>query len=338
MDSNIKMMVDSYLDVFNTYAIADQDLAREVEELKGKVVHLGETIGDMAEFVLAFQSGGLNEQYTALLTKVAMATYDSGQASANTTEDTVEDGDKMPAKPPTVEEFLNQYRIPYEEVKKAGYRKRGEKAYETLFAVGDQTKDILDAQIIIEKDKLLWEIVRQDSLDIFETILEAMDPLNQWINSQLRLEVAAYKEAKAHEDLSYLLEKNLNQAMGIVEQEGTKVRMIAALGFKLFEFWKCRHVIWQWDKDSLVKSHIEYILQLRTQIKKILHIMEYTTGMKMEEVWSNPALKIWFLVPQALDGLSRIRQTLDPQNYKAFRYILEEEVLSDKPMEEILLS
>jgi hypothetical protein len=53
---------------------------------------------------------------------------------------------------PTVKEFLDSYRYVYESSVKPYNRPMTEAAYMRLFAVADRTDDLLEAQIIIEKE------------------------------------------------------------------------------------------------------------------------------------------------------------------------------------------
>ena len=102
---------------------------------------------------------------------------------------------------------MGQYRIPYEEVKKAGYRKNAQAAYAAILAIPKQTDDMLEAQLILEEDGLLWKIVKEDGLDIFAPILEAMDPLQEAMTAGLELQTRAFQESQSVEDLDYHLEK-----------------------------------------------------------------------------------------------------------------------------------
>lgn len=56
---------------------------------------------------------------------------------------------------------------------------------------------------------------------------------------------------------------------------------------------------------------------------------------KMEQI---PFYRIMMLNPQGLDALWRIKKVIHPDNIKAMKYVLFEEILSNKSMEEILLA
>ena len=62
---------------------------------------------------------------------------------------------------PTVHEFLNNYRLVYEEIR-PNAREATNKAYEKLFEVEKRTDDLIEAQMIIERDKLILNTVIAD--------------------------------------------------------------------------------------------------------------------------------------------------------------------------------
>lgn len=62
---------------------------------------------------------------------------------------------------PTVHEFLNHYRLVYEEVR-PNARKATNDAYEKLFEVENRTSDLFETQMIIEKEKLILNTVIAD--------------------------------------------------------------------------------------------------------------------------------------------------------------------------------
>lgn len=60
-----------------------------------------------------------------------------------------------------------------------------------------------------------------------------------------------------------------------------------------------------------------------------------STSDKME---STPFYRIMLLNPKGLDELWRIKKVMHPDNIKASRYVLFEEILPDRSLEDILLS
>jgi hypothetical protein len=173
------------LDIFDAYPDISTDLKEEIEHWKRDFKLYCEECKDIATFSSSYFGSDLHVQAQDLITKAAMEAYmtpTSGDASENIgTSDAatgIEQNDiDDKSQIISVREFVEQYKPVYDEIKKAGYRIRGEKAYKNLFAVADRTDDMVEAHIIMEEERLLWKIVSEDSLDIFETILEAMDPL-----------------------------------------------------------------------------------------------------------------------------------------------------------------
>jgi len=59
-------------------------------------------------------------------------------------------------------------------------------------------------------------------------------------------------------------------------------------------------------------------------------------GLTYDKLESTPFYMISLLQPEGLDALWRIKKVMHPDNLKAMRYALFEEILSNKTMEEIL--
>ena len=110
MDDIIKGIISGYLDAFNGYSITDSNLQEEVDSYKNRLSNFASANNDVTVFYQRFVESGLQEEYTNLITKVVMASLNS------TNENTVHDETTvMPVK-----EFVEQYRIGYEEIRKAG--------------------------------------------------------------------------------------------------------------------------------------------------------------------------------------------------------------------------
>jgi hypothetical protein len=274
---------------------------------------------------------GLQERYSQLIVRAATA---GDKANAGDRQDGRPSGQPIPS----VREFVEQYRFSYDEAKKAGYRMRAQKAYEEIFNVADRTNDMADAQIILEKERLLWNVVTADAQDIYETILEAMDPLNQQLTKPLAMLVDVYRTAESEEELLYRLD--LYEYMKIAEmQRGySKIFMTSLFAYRFMQYDLQRHIIWQWPDDALVKSAIRAMIALRNAIRRQEEILSTQFDMTFEDLLAEEGMKIWLLVPESADALGRIKTALHPQNYKALCEILEDEIRCDKTVETILLS
>lgn len=330
MDIGVKTMLDSYMSTFDAYPSMSDALKAEVEQWKSKTIALAESTSDAMTFMTRFMGEGLQDECTAILTKAAMASYQQAEAVQP----------DQPAKTsalPTVSEFLEQYRASYETVKADGYRKRGEAAYEQLLGVAGRTDDLIEAQIIIEQEELFWKIVKDDSLDIFQSVLEAMDPLNPSTTRPLLQHVNAYKQSSGAEELTYRLDLLQEEKAGMTAFGGAKIAFAAQLATYLLEYNSARMSLWSWNADRLAMGGLAAMIKLRASIRKTLEAMKKVLDMTFDELLDDEGMKIWLLSPQSADALGRIKTAMLPQNYEAFRDIVNNEILADIPITEIAM-
>lgn len=146
MNELIQPTVSALIDAFDNYQITNEALAAEVDAFKRELIDFAEQNDDPATFFDAYQKNGIQDKYTALITKVAMA----GQTGADASQDTIQNEAELPS----VSEFLEQYRASYDEVCKRD-SVAGKRAYEELFDIANKTDDLLEAQIIIEETRIL---------------------------------------------------------------------------------------------------------------------------------------------------------------------------------------
>ncbi|MBE5780226.1 MAG: hypothetical protein E7328_00165 [Clostridiales bacterium] len=328
MDPIIQSMITGYLSAFDAYEIKNDATKAQVEQWKQELTALANSTGDVGAFNTKFMESGLQERYMSLVTQVAMA---SMQQSAPAEQ---EASAVQPL--PSVKQFLAQYEMGYQEVKKAGYRKRGEKAYEDLFAVADRTDDMLQAQIILEEERHLWKIVAEDSLDIYETIYEAMDPLYRMVTEPLKLHMDAYKESSGDEELTYKLEKLEDEKLRIRTEGGVQVQLAGQLAVFLLGYFKARIMVWEWESDKSASSGYAGMVSNRASIRRMLENMKALFGLTWQDLLKDESTKIWMLSPRNVDAFGRIKAAMVPGNFEVYADLLENEILTDKTMEEII--
>lgn len=146
MNELIQPTVSALIDAFDNYQITNESLATEVESFKQELINFAEQNDDPATFFDAYAKSGIQDKYTALISKVAVASMANSEDAPEPIEHT--------SQLPSVKEFLEQYKVSYDEVCKRD-SVAGRAAYEELFAVADKTDDLLEAQIIIEENRLL---------------------------------------------------------------------------------------------------------------------------------------------------------------------------------------
>lgn len=327
MSDLIRGIVQGYLDAFDAYTITSPSLQQEVADFKEKMFAFAGANPDVTVFYEKFAQSGLQEEYSALVTRVAMA----GMGTADEEGRVKTDYSGTPAPPPlSVRDYLEQYRLPYDEVKKAGYRKRAEAAYEKLFEVAERTEDMLDAQIIIEEERLLWKIVSEDSLDLFEPVLEALDPLQPAMTVTLEKHVELYKKAQSSEELDNALERLEYEKVPVLQRAVSNMTISTLLSSLFLDY--CANKLnaqLSGGRGQQGKNALYAMIALRSALRRTLRFLEEDLGLTFDDLLADEGLKIWMLAPQNADELGRTKEALNPHNYDVYRDIVREEILSD---------
>lgn len=332
MDEIIRQMAQGYIDTFKAYDVSGTPLKDEIDEWIEKFKGFAAGVSDPSKFYESFVASGMQEEHSALITKAAMQAMQGGSDQSTATSGAGGSGQRV-----GVREFLDQYRAAYDEIKKAGYRKRGEAAYERLFAVADRADDMLDAQLIFEEERLLWKIVTEDALDLYEVLLDAMDPLSANMVGPLKMDADAYSRARSDEELHYMLEKLEPEKARLTEIGNIKIQLAATLATELLSYCKNRCNLWEWQSDSQAQGWLMGMIVNRQQIRSTLETIRDVLGMSFDELMRDEWMRLWLLNPKAVDALARVKMVLAPSNFEVYRDVVENEILPDIPMEQIVL-
>ncbi len=327
MDAIIQQVVNGYLSVFDSVPCSDEGVKAEIEAYKAEVNALGEKHTDMMAFMSEFSSSGLEAKQTGLITKAS-------QPPADQTEKDHAQIENAQANLPTVSEFLNQYRASYDAVKQQGYRKNAERAYENIFDVANRTDDLLEMNIILEKEEMLWKIVSEDLKDIYNPIFEALDPNNSGFRNQFKNLIRVANESLCDDQLTYNIELQ-NQAN---QKENYRFisEMVVVIQFSksLWDYHLCKTKLRGWFEPE---KDLKALIAIRKSSKRFYESMNKIWGWTLDSILADPWKKVWMLVPTPLDTLNRIKKTQDINNLEVYKELLAE-ILSDKSLEEILLN
>lgn len=325
MNDIIKMTIDSYMTVFDSYEVKDDSINKSIFELKEDFAKLGESISDPGEFSSKLMNSDIYKRYSELINTVATQGYADVQKSENT------------QKIPTVKEYLEQYRSSYDEVKKSGKRKRAQKAYENIFDVANRTDNMLEAQIILEQERLLWKIVPEDMIDNYENILSDMDPLSKNLILPIKMHLDVWRKLDSDEEATYEIDIMEKEKNILLERENFIMTLPIILADLLISYNSSKIEFRMWGSGgSLAKSGLMKLIVLRENIRNTYNLFvekfDYSFDRTLSEEW----LKLWMLIPSNLDEKGKYKMSLDPYNLEVYKYLLFEEILSDKPIEEIL--
>jgi hypothetical protein len=326
MDAMIQQTISGYTGVFAAFMVSDENLKNEIENFKNELNALGESCADVMDFMTKFPASGLQEKYSDLIARASAPPAPQENSSG---------GGTATKALPSVKDFLEQFRVSYNAVQNAGYRKRAEKAYENIFAVAERTDDLLEMNIILEREQLLWKIVSEDFIDIYEPILAATDVFNDGIIKQFEKLIQVCKDSTCDEELSYLTDVAVqeNQQYNYRFQARMTASIIltgAVLGYSL-----CKTKFRSWMSPQ---ADLAGLVAQREAAKKIYEYFIRTFGWDFDYFVNDEWMKIWLLVPQNIDANGRIKKVLDPQNLDVMRELLFNEILTNRSIDDILLN
>ena len=329
MNDMIKQMVQPLLDAFKMYEIKSPALQAEVDDFKNRLTAFAEEHSDVMTYYSEFAASGLQQEYTDIISKVAVSSM-SGDDNAATEEE--------PSAVPqiTVRDFLEQYRYSYDEVCKRG-SVRGKAAYEKIFRVADRTDDMLEAQIILEKERLLWKIVSEDALEIFEKKLEEMDPLFLSTTAVLLGQIKSYEESSCEEELEYKLAIQEVDNWKIITDFNCRMNLAAMLARDIIEYLDAKKKVYDWPNDTIAQGGMQGMLKKKSEIRNLVDFAKTNMDISLDDLFEDPGISIWMLDARNVDQYGKQKKIINPDNLKRFRDILENEILLDMTVKEAIM-
>lgn len=236
---------------------------------------------------------------------------------------------------PTVHEFLNNYRLVYEEVR-PNARKATNEAYEKLFAIENRTSDLIEAQMIIEKEKLILNTVIADYKELAEDFLQAADPNFEITSSVVKVSAGTYAKANSLDEITYMGEIARGKAEDLAVQNQIKMDMMVQFMSLIFTWEHAKRKVRQ--GGPFIGGYAKSMVSTREKIRSYYQFMSQDMGIDFDTIEKTPFYRIMLLNPKGLDELWRIKKVMHPDNIKATKYVLFEEILTDRSMEDILLT
>ncbi|MGN0658633.1 MAG: hypothetical protein ACI4LA_03405 [Emergencia sp.] len=241
----------------------------------------------------------------------------------------------MGAAIPTVHEFLNSYRMIYDQIKGYG-REATNEAYEKLLDVENRTDDVVEAQIIMEKEHLVLNTVIADYKAISDEFMEAADPNYEVTSAVTEATVGVYATARTIDEITYMGELSKERTSDLAVQTSLKVQLMTTFTGLIFSWEHAKRKIR--EGDALVDKYAQSMVMTREKIRDYYRFLSEDMGLSFEVMENTPFYRISMLNPSGLDELWRLKKVMHPANIEAIKYILFEEILTDKSMEEILLT
>jgi|GEM_PF-1010357 len=236
---------------------------------------------------------------------------------------------------PSVHEFIDTYRVVYEAVR-PDCSEEVSKAYEALFAVEDRTDDLVEAQMIIEREHLVLDTVTASCKSVIKEFMEASDPNYEITSSTVNATLGRYVTGKSLDDIVYISEKARSITADLAVQAQVKTVMLTNFYALIYG--------WEYSKKKIREgsaragSYGESMILTRYKTRDYYRFMSEDMGITFDVIESRPFYRIMMLSPSPLDALCRVKKIMHPDNIAAIKYVLFEEILSDRPLEEILLA
>lgn len=326
MDENIKTMLNSYIDAFNSFPCDNEKVNAEIEAFKKDLTEFAESATDMISFMADYNDKGYGKRYIDLFGKIA-------QVKAN--ELTVEEIETRQQQI-TPKTFVAQYNTAYDAIKACKYRKKAEQAYQNIFDLAEQYNDMLDFNIESEKRNLLFKLSADDAIEQAEFIAQASDPLDKIVYPQYAKRIANWHKAQSDADITYYseIEQIETSQNSICEQQ--KMTIISAIAVLVLEFVKAKHNILTATKDKTIQSNIAVMIKKRNDLKYLFAELLPQFGLDWNTILNDKFYRRFLLAPSNLDITGRIKMCLHSQNFQAINEIIQEEMLTDIPVDKLV--
>ncbi len=277
--------------------------------------------------------GGFRDEYNQLYMAVMNGNHDYGLSSHEEKPEAYSYAAQQ--KLPTVHEFLDSYRMVYETSVRPNKRPLTDAAYQALFDVENRTDDVIEAQIIIEKEGLLLNTVTADFKAVAEDFMSAVDPNYEVTSATTNATLGTYATAKSIEEITYMGEVAKATCDDIAVQVKLKVEMMQVLMSLIFAWEHSKRKI---REGESMEASAQAMVLTRRQIRNYYEFLSEDMGLTWDVIENTPFYKILQLDPKGLDELWRLKKVMHPANIQAAKYALLEEILTDKSMEEILMT
>jgi len=333
INENIKTMYMGYFDAFNAVKVKDPELQRKIDDWKSRMEAFAATISNIADFFPKYMESGLSEEHTLLVSQLYMQYSNTNN---HATADTPASGSTPVI---SVREFLEQYRVPYNEICKAGYRKRTEKAYENIFAVADRTDNMLEAQIILDEERLLWKIVSEDYKEVYEPILEATDPLWNAVYKPSELFYETYRVCESEEEMHYHGQRLSRQFNIIKQRDVVPMQFALSIAHTTLKAVLYRNLFWQKysNDEQVARANAAGALFCRDKCRNILKILKESFGLTFNDIIADKHVKLWLLPAISFLPLGRYKKALPPEQFDFLSEVINEQIIPDISDEEFLL-
>lgn len=330
MNTNQKYMLEAYMKPLYDGS-PEGPLLESVRSLEQKLTEYADENPSSMDMV---GDSGLRDEYNQIYMAVINRNNDYSTAGGDDSPKAFDYSKEQ--RLPTVHEYLDNYRLVYETSIKPNKRELTDKAYQELFNVENRTDDLMEAQIIIEKEHLIVNTVTAEYKYMAEDFLEAADPNYEVTSAGVKNSIGVYAGAKSLDEVTYMGELAKAVCDDIAVQTKLKLEMMVNFTVLVYGWEHSKRKIR--EGDILIGDYAKAMVVNREQMRKYYRFLSEDMGITFDIMKKTPFYRIMMLNPQGLDELWRIKKVMHYDNIRAIEYVLFEEMLSDKSIEEILMT
>lgn len=300
MNTNQKYMLDAYMKPLYD-GRPEGALLESVRNLEQKLTEYADENPSSMDMV---GDSGLRDEYNQIY--MAVINRNNDYSVSDKSDRPVAFDYSKEQRLPTVHEFLDTYRLVYETSVRPNKRELTDKAYQELFNVENRTDDLMEAQLIIEREHLIVNTVTAEYKYIAQDFLEAADPNYEVTSAGVRNSIGLYANAKSLDEVTYMGELAKAVCDDIAVQSKLKLEMMINFTALIFGWENSKRKIREGDKES--ESYAKAMVVSRSKMRKYYRFLSEDMGITFETMKQTPFYRILMLNPQGLDELWRIKK------------------------------
>lgn len=306
--------------------VADESKVADLKSAYDELMALVESHGD--DFMAFVNRANGTNLFTRLSEELQKAN-DTVQAQQS---------DPSAAKEMGIDEVVNAYRAPYEQVKANPHMKETVAVYEEIFALAESSPDVGSFQVDIYKKKLPLKI---SMMTLYDDTLNARrmdDPNNTLKHKLYENKIAAAENSLSGNDLMF---RDMQATLNFSEESAADEHifyLVKKLFVMLLQYHDVKAMIRR-EFEKMRPDNIFDLVHISNDIKALYsHLQEYF-GIDFDAIANNEwYTKKLFSVAMPLEKGDRIWLSQDPGNMQFFKNLLLNEILAEKSPADILRS
>lgn len=305
------------------------DLLKSIDEFEIRMKETADANEGNPDVEGVLEKTGLNDDYRDLYLAVMSGANDYSLPERNAEPEpqgpAAENGE------PTVHSLMASYRAVYDSMKPTG-KKKALEAYQKILDVENRTNDFIEAQYIMEKEDLNFKALLASYRDDIDDFARATDPNFRMTRAAVSSTVGQYALAKSVDEITYRgeISKGCN-----TEMDAMVIPMLMINFYALLFKWDYLKFNIHNGYDKL-PDNVGGMMRLRENARDYYGFMSGSMGITWDDIEKDPYFRILMLDPKPLDSMWRLKKVAPPENIAAMRTILFDEILSDRPLEDIL--